>query len=351
MFWLNDDFVEEEWSLSAKLLGGLVFNPFSLANHPDPHMFKWFVNRVTCQELADLTDWRAKPEYRGPIGRNDWRVQADQITIIVECKFGDGIDPETDCLQYMMPSGQSRTWMVIVASVSELAELTRIAQGSSEPCRLLREAIQNHTVRLMAWHEIVEAFCRYITDDSVKTILSRWAASASRNWVRVLPENTVSGIEFEDLIINGKTSNIIPVHRPDARGIRGPTSSLDEVLTGTRFPDWVAQILQRIQEQCSEKCGVFEPKKKWVNIRRNKTSPSVTIVPWADGVTFVVSHPPKEWRPPSPPLLPMTELKGCRMLPVKESWFPQNRTVGWEIVDPVEADLFVRKCMTTCRDL
>ena len=32
MFWNDKDMVEEEWSLSAKLFAGLVFNPFSVTN-------------------------------------------------------------------------------------------------------------------------------------------------------------------------------------------------------------------------------------------------------------------------------------------------------------------------------
>lgn len=351
MFWLSRNFIEEEWSLSAKLLGGLVFNPFSLPNHPDRQLLKWLVERATGRELSYLPEWQAKPEYQGTLGRNDWRVQVDQATIVVECKFGDGIDPINDCLKYLERPGRSNgsgTWVLVIASVSELAELTQTARASGESCQPLIDAIRNRTVRLMAWHEIVEASCRCTADESVKAVLNDWAGSVARNGLRLMPENLASGPQIENMIMEGKASSIAPVHRRDARGERKPTASLKGICEATGTPEWVAQSIEDISEHCSQQGWIFEPKRgNWINIRRRKTSPSVTIIPWSSGVTFVVSHPPGDWSSPVS-LLPMSELQGCRNLPKKPQWFPQNRTIGLGAVDSTDAGQFVRDCLMVC---
>ena len=125
MFWNDTDMVEEEWSLSAKLFAGLVFNPFSLTNTCDDPLISWFLVRITGDPSLHATSWSAKPEYAGTLGRNDWRLHVGEWQIAVECKFGDGIDIHKDCLIYLEGLCRTHRRVVVVASVSELSELTQ----------------------------------------------------------------------------------------------------------------------------------------------------------------------------------------------------------------------------------
>ena len=142
MFWFDDILKEEEWSLSAKLLAGLVFNPFSTVNTIDNSLFAWFLSRITRGKRLSSSVWIAKPEYAGEFGRNDWRLHVEDWQIAVECKFGDGIDIKKDCLQYFKGLRGEKRCVVVIASVSEFSELTRICSNFSETIDNVKQRIE-----------------------------------------------------------------------------------------------------------------------------------------------------------------------------------------------------------------
>ena len=326
MFWFDEDLMEEEWSLSAKLFAGLVFNPFSHANTGIDSLFAWFWSRITGKELPNSSGWRAKPEYSGKLGRNDWRLHVDNWEIAVECKFGDGIDIFKDCLQYIDDLRLDYRRVVVVASVSEFSELTKSCINDTEQTPTLIEELKNDNIVLIAWHEIVEAaICRLPTEDA--KMLRVWADKVKRNLLPLMPEKRISGDQIASMILEGKIANIPILHRPDGRGRRISTATLEEVCNKRDAPNWVRRCMEGAEQTCLEENLLFEMKRSgWVNIRKKKKSHSVTLFPWRTGVAILISHPTNAQRFPDYSRLEKLELHD--LVPDNKNWFPRDRTIG-----------------------
>jgi len=325
MFWFDEVLKEEEWSLSAKLFAGLVFNPFSLVNAGEDSLFAWFWKRITGSVPSILAGWRAKPEYSGKLGRNDWRLHVDNWEIAVECKFGDGIDIYKDCLQYLdgLPPNYRR--IVVVATVSEFSELTKSCKNDAEWAPVLIDELKNGSIVLIAWHEIVEAAIKCLPVEDAK-LLRVWADKVTRNSLLLMPKKRVSGFQIASMILEGKVSKIPIVHKPDARGKRGSTATLQEVCIKRNAPNWVRHYLETVEQTCLKKNLVFESKHSgWVNIRKNK-SHSVTLFPLNDGVAILISHPTDAQR--FSDYSRLEELEIHNIVPDNKNWFPRDRTIG-----------------------
>jgi hypothetical protein len=289
-------------------------------------LFAWFWGRITETKLPDSAGWRAKPEYSGKLGRNDWRLHVDNWEIAVECKFGDGIDIYKDCIQYIdgLPPNYRR--IVVVATVSEFSELTKSCKNHAEWTPILMDELKNGSIVLIAWHEIVEAAIKCLPVEDAK-LLRVWAEKVKRGLLLLMPKQRISGIQIASMIIEGKVSNIPIVHRPDARGTRVSTATLIEVCMKRDAPDWVRHYIEAVEQICLEKNLVFELKRSgWINIRKKKKSHSVTLFPWRSGVAILISHPTDAQRFPDYSSLDEIELHD--IVPDNKNWFPRNRTIG-----------------------
>ncbi|MBN2034588.1 MAG: hypothetical protein JW836_15045 [Deltaproteobacteria bacterium] len=282
MFWCDKDFMEEEWSLSAKLFAGLVFNPFSSVNDASDPLFNWFCNRVIGTELPSLHGWKAKPEYVGGLGRNDWRLQVGTYQIAVECKFGDGIDPYGDCLKYLQGIDPSYGRVVIVASVSEFSELTTVCMDETDQVLRLKEHLRGKTVTFLGWHEIVEAALRRLPTEDAKEIMKNWAYKVNRRSLLLMPKDPITGDQAAALILQSKIANIPITHRLDARGDRRSTATIEEVCNKRNAPDWVWNFMASAQRACSKGNLVFESKRAgwvfgWDRVRWEATSDPICL--------------------------------------------------------------------------
>lgn len=337
MFWFDSDFVEEEWSLSAKLFAGLVFNPFSVVNTGHSSLFRWFYKQVTGDKLADSAGWRAKPEYMGLLGRNDWRLHIGKWQIAVECKFGDGIDIYGDCLKYLEGMEPDCRRVLVVASVSEFSELTTFCMDETEQVLRLKKNLRGKTVIFLGWHEIVEAAVSRLPTEGAKEILKNWAYKVNRKSLLLMPKDPITGDQAAALILQGKIASIPITHRFDARGDRRPTANIEEVCNKRKAPDWVWNFMAEAQRACSKSNLVFESKRAgWVNVRRTSKSRSVTLFPWENGVAILISHPINVHQFPSYSSLELIGLQG--IVPDKEDWFPRDRTIGIVFRSPMEHD-------------
>jgi hypothetical protein len=325
MFWIDKSLSEEEWSLSAKLFAGMVFNPFSLVNTCNNTLFAWFWKKITGNELPKNIGWRAKPEYLGNLGRNDWRLHLEEWQIAIECKFGDGIDIRNDCLKYFNGLNEGFSRVALVASVSELSELTEICQKSSKQVNSLLKKLNNNEVVLIAWHEIV--------DESIKRlpkiegeILQTWAYMVKKNTLLLMPEKRISGDQIVSMIKEGKNAGIPFTHKKDARKDRRSTATLEDVCIKQNVPNWVFQYMKSVRQTCIDENLIFETKRSgWVNLRKNKKC-SLTLLPWFSGVAILISHPKDPRLFDS--FLSLKDLDLHGIVPDKEEWFPSDRTIG-----------------------
>ena len=337
MFWCDRDFMEEEWSLSAKLFAGLVLNPFSSVNDGRSSLINWFCNRVIGSELLDLHGWRAKPEYVGELGRNDWRLQVGKYQVAVECKFGDGIDIYGDCLKYLQGLDPTYRRVVVVASVSEFSELTEICVKAPEQFATLKTNLKAKDVVLLAWHEIVEAAIERLPTEGAKKILKDWADNVNRESLRLMPQERLSGDDAAKLILQGRTAGIPITHRTDARGESRPTSTLGEVCKKRNAPEWVCRYMAAVESACSKGNSVFVSKKAgWVDVKKGIKGRSVTLFPWEKGVAILISHPPAGRQFPG--YFHLEQLGLHEIVPDSRNWFPRDRTIGLAFTTVKEGD-------------
>jgi hypothetical protein len=335
MFWFDEILKEEEWSLSAKLFSGLVFNPFSIVNNIDNSLFVWFWKRITGENKLSSQIWRARPEYIGKFGRNDWRLHIENWEIAIECKFGDGIDIKKDCLQYLKALGGEKRCVVVIASVSEFSELTRCCTIFNEITDDLKHKIKEGEVVLVAWHEILEAAMERLPPEK-NQILRAWANKVKRNSLLLMPEKRLSGKQTESLIIEGKSADIPITHRTDARGDRKPTSTLEKVCNKRDAPDWVRACIEEVYQMCVNSKFVFEVKKSWINVRVKQTSRSLTLFPYCNGLALLISHPDDIKRFPAYSHLDKLGLQD--IVPINENWFPRARTIGIVLKNCINED-------------
>ena len=327
MFWCDKDFMEEEWSLSAKLFAGLVFNPFSSVNDASDPLFTWFCNRVIGTELPSLHGWKAKPEYVGGLGRNDWRLQVGTYQIAVECKFGDGIDPYMDCLKYLQGIDPSYGRVVIVASVSEFSELTGVCAKAPEHAAALKANLKTKKVFFLTWHEIIEAASSRLPAGDAE-VLKSWANTVSRGSLLLIPKEheRVPGGRFAKYILEDQSASIPITHRTDARGDWRSTSTLQKVCRKRNAPEWVCSYMEAADLACSKGDLKIEyVKSGWVDVRKGK-SRSVTLFPWEKGVAILITHPADGRHFPGYSRLEALGLQG--VVPDRTNWFPQDRTIG-----------------------
>jgi hypothetical protein len=326
MFWFDDILKEEEWSLSAKLFAGLVFNPFSTVNTIDNSLFAWFLSRITKGNRLNPSVWIAKPEYASKFGRNDWRLHVENWQIAVECKFGDGIDINKDCLQYFEDLRGENRCVVVIASVSEFSELTRKCEKSSETVEDLKQRIQKKEVVFITWHEIVDAAIDSLPEEQSK-ILKVWSEKVKRNSLLLMPKKRISGNQIESLILEGKAADIEITHRTDARKKRESTGNLDEVLSKQGSPEWVCCYVKAVSQMChSEKFTCLVKKSGWIDIAANKKSRSLTLFPLREGLALLISHPDDSKIFPG--YLHLDKLGLQDVVPDRKNWFPRDRTIG-----------------------
>lgn len=340
MFWHHDDFVEEEWSISAKVFAGLVFNPFSVVNKREDSLFLWFLHRATGDLSLKPRCWSATTEYRGLAGRNDWRLHADKWRIAVECKFGDGIDPFKDCLQYLEDSSTHHR-VALVASVSELAELTDICRTTNDKALELKRSIEVGNSRLLAWPDIIDAAIDRFDSEEDAAILKAWADGAVKDDLKLMPDTRISGKEFEELINQERSAGIPYTHDPSWQ--EGKDKPWDIVYSVNNPPDWVRRCLEAAWLEFSDR---RELKLKrvlsgWADIKRKSLNYSVTLFPWQGGVAIIISHPRKSKEYPG--FSRLVELTVDGAVPTNKRHFPRDRALGVEFLDPIAEQEFVSR--------
>lgn len=292
-------------------------------------LIDWFARRIGVREPGGA--WVAKPEYVGSGGRNDWRLLIDHIQIVVEAKFGDGIDVHEDCLKYLATGETSR--LVIVASLSEYSELSQALLAGKPVCADFKESLVTGKTKLLSWHELVSEAARRLPSE-MAAILLKWGHSVQRRGLSLFPGNEISGAEIEQILLRGGQLPFAIMHTSDARSTRRSTIDFAELLRTTRTPEWACGFLREIQSWCSSHHWTFEPKARgWVNIRF-ESRPSMTLIPRDVGIILVVSHPPRDFT--SDGLVPLSELKTAHGIPMNANWFPRDRAVGLEVVRPTD---------------
>jgi len=267
MFWRSDELRDDEWSVSAKLVGGMLLNPFSLANNCEDRLIDWFVARVTDNQATRLDEWSAQPEYNmGIAGRNDWRVCFREWQVVVECKLGDGISPQKDCLGYLNGLSSERRVVAVAGTMDELAQLANECVAGAAWVTSLRTAIQKREVILIAWHEIVEATIARLPSRAAE-IISAWAEQIERRGARMMPVRPISGNEFMNFIICGSHSGLYPNIGRDARSIRRSTAgSIEEVCSVRCAPIWVRELLELTEQHFRPRYEVLRQASGWMNI-------------------------------------------------------------------------------------
>ena len=337
MFWSNDALREEEWSVSAKLVGGMVLNPFSLANDREDRLVDWFVAKATADTAPRVREWCAQPEYNaGVAGRNDWRVCFDDWQIVIECKLGDGISPQKDCLGYLNGMGGDKRVVVVAGTRDELALLANECAAGAEWAASLRTAIGEKEICLIAWHEIVQATITRVGRQAAE-IISAWAERVERRGVRMMPARPISGEEFMKHILNGAHSGVHPNIGKDARGVRRSTAGkLDDVCSVRCAPAWVRELLRLTEEHFGSRHEVERQAKGWMNLCKAKSK--LTLFPWDGGIAVLITHPDPRRRQPDG-LKPLTELAVNAHVPERPAqWFPRDRTIGVEFRRPPDND-------------
>ncbi len=348
MFWHHVEFAEHEWSVSAKLFAGLVFNPFSVVNEREDSLFLWFLHRVTGNPSLHPQCWSAIPEYVGELGRNDWRLHVDNWRIAVECKFGDGIDPHEDCLKYLQDLQGNRRRVVVVATDSEFSALTSdCLKNSFHGIPTLKNFMAREDIALLTWAELIEEICSRLPEDASQTV-REWASTAERADTKLIPDKRMSGKVYAECIISGKEARIPITHSKDARSMRRPTSDLSSVCKKRKAPDWVREYLEAVNDECGKAGLIFESKcSGWINIRRKRDSHSVTLFPWHEGVAILITHPPDPEKAAKAGFRSLAQLVVSEEVPKKKQWFPKVRTQGFEMTAPdqLSRDAFVTKTL------
>lgn len=332
MFWHHDDFVEEEWSVSAKVFAGLVFNPFSVVNMREDSLFLWFLHHATRELSLSPPCWSAMTEYRGSLGRNDWRLHVDNWRIAVECKFGDGIDPFDDCLQYLEGSSNHHR-VVVVASVSELSELTDTCRASGDEILALKRSIAAGDVRLTAWPEIIDAAIDRLASEQSE-ILKNWANGTVKNRLELMPSTRISGEEAATLIAQGQSAGISYTH--ESAWKEGPDVAWRAVYSKRNPPAWVRRCLETAWRAFSERpeLKLKRVPSGWADIKRKSLSYSVTLFPWESGLAVIISHPRKA-SSEYPSFKRLVDLEADGVVPSNKRHFPRDIALGVELLSPV----------------